>query len=192
MSIRNEESDNTIIEITNYPSDINMIEIIDSYYKNLSKNVEYKMNIYSKKLAFIFIRNEDAFDFIQFMTKLKFMNRIFKRIKINMRYRFIDRRNRVLIPKSTKGSSFISKSTSSKYNITNYYKNQEYIRTSSPYITEEEKRRKEEKESKSKFLNKKGFYCCVGKYSIEKMRLQTEKSVLILPEIKNRKHLIVI
>ena len=162
MSIKNEDSDNTIIEITNYPSDINMIELIDSHYKNSSKSVEYKINIYSKKLSFIFIRNEDAFDFIQFMTKLKFMNRMFKRIKINMRYRFIDHRNRVFIPKSTKGSSFISKSTNSKNNITNYYKNQEYIRTSSPYMTEEEKRRKEEKENRSKFLNKKGFFCCVN------------------------------
>lgn len=192
MSIKNEDSDNTIIEITNYPSDINMIELIDSHYKNSSKSVEYKINIYSKKLSFIFIRNEDAFDFIQFMTKLKFMNRMFKRIKINMRYRFIDHRNRVFIPKSTKGSSFISKSTNSKNNITNYYKNQEYIRTSSPYMTEEEKRRKEEKENRSKFLNKKGFFCCVGKYSIEKMRLKTEKSELLLPEIKSPKHLILI
>ena len=192
MSIKIEESDYTTIDVTNYPTDINIIDIIDSYYKSLSKTVEYKMNIYNNKLSYIFTHNSDAFDFIQFMTKLKFMNRMFKRIKINMRYRFIDRRNKVFIPKSTKGSSFISKSTNSKYNITNYYKNQEYIRTSSPYITEEEKRRKEEKENKAKFLNKKGFYCCVGKYSIDKMRLRTEKSELILPEIKNQKQLILI
>ena len=50
--------------------------------------------------------------------------------------------------------------------ITNYYRYQNSLRNSSPYIDEEEKRIIEERENKKKFLNGKGFYTAVGKYSM--------------------------
>jgi len=49
--------------------------------------------------------------------------------------------------------------------IVNFYKNQEYLRNSSPYLSEEDKRMINEREKKKKFLTPKGFCCSVGKYS---------------------------
>jgi hypothetical protein len=49
--------------------------------------------------------------------------------------------------------------------IVNYYKNQMYLRNSSPYFSEEDKRIQDERESRKKFMTPKGFCCSVGKYS---------------------------
>ena len=49
--------------------------------------------------------------------------------------------------------------------IINYYKNQDYLRNSSPYQSEEDKRIISERENKKKFITPKGFCCSVGKYS---------------------------
>ena len=49
--------------------------------------------------------------------------------------------------------------------IVNFYKNQEYLRNSSPYLSEEDKRIINERERRKKFLTPKGFCCSVGKYS---------------------------
>ena len=49
--------------------------------------------------------------------------------------------------------------------IINYYKNQDFLRNSSPYMSEEDKRIISEREKKKKFLTPRGFCCSVGKYS---------------------------
>ena len=49
--------------------------------------------------------------------------------------------------------------------IVNYYKNQRYLRNSSPYFSEEDKRLQDERESRKKFMTPKGFCVSVGKYS---------------------------
>ena len=49
--------------------------------------------------------------------------------------------------------------------IVNYYKNQQCLRNSSPYLSEEDKRLKDERESRKKFMTPKGFCVSVGKYS---------------------------
>lgn len=49
--------------------------------------------------------------------------------------------------------------------IVNYYKNQQYLRNSSPYFSEEDKRLMDERESRKKFMTPKGFCVSVGKYS---------------------------
>ena len=49
--------------------------------------------------------------------------------------------------------------------IINYYKNQKYLRNSSPYLSEEDKRIINERENKKKFMTPKGFFTSVGKYS---------------------------
>ncbi len=49
--------------------------------------------------------------------------------------------------------------------IVNYYKNQRYLRNSSPYLSEEDKRLMDERENRKKFITPKGFCVSVGKYS---------------------------
>lgn len=49
--------------------------------------------------------------------------------------------------------------------IKNFYSNQEYIRNSSPYISEEEKRLQEYIQDKKNWIDKKGFVSSVGHYS---------------------------
>ena len=49
--------------------------------------------------------------------------------------------------------------------IVNYYKNQQYLRNSSPYFSEEDKRIMDERENRKKFMTPKGFCVSVGKYS---------------------------
>jgi len=49
--------------------------------------------------------------------------------------------------------------------IVNYYKNQQYLRNSSPYFSEEDKRIMDEREGRKKFMTPKGFCVSVGKYS---------------------------
>ena len=49
--------------------------------------------------------------------------------------------------------------------IINYYKNQRYLRNSSPYLSEEDKRIIDERENRKKFMTPKGFCVSVGKYS---------------------------
>jgi len=51
--------------------------------------------------------------------------------------------------------------------INNYFSHQEYVRNSSPYITEHEKNIMEERNNKKKFLNKNGFITSVGNYSMK-------------------------
>lgn len=52
--------------------------------------------------------------------------------------------------------------------ITDYYKQQNFLRNSSPYISQEEKRILEEKENKKHFIDKhKNFITSVGKYSMK-------------------------
>ena len=51
--------------------------------------------------------------------------------------------------------------------INNYFSHQEFVRNSSPYVTEHEKKVLEEKNSKKKFLNKNGFITSVGNYSMK-------------------------
>ena len=46
-----------------------------------------------------------------------------------------------------------------------YQKNQRYLRNSSPYFSEEDKRLMDERESRKKFMTPKGFCVSVGKYS---------------------------
>ena len=50
--------------------------------------------------------------------------------------------------------------------IIDYYRHQNSLRNSSPYIDEEEKRLLDEKENKKKFISDKGFFTAVGKYSM--------------------------
>ena len=49
--------------------------------------------------------------------------------------------------------------------IKDYYSKRMHIRNGSPYLSDEEKRRIDEFQNKSKFLNNKGFYTAVGNYS---------------------------
>ena len=51
--------------------------------------------------------------------------------------------------------------------ITDYYRQQNYLRNSSPYISENEKRILEEKENKKHFFKNKNFVTSVGKYSMK-------------------------
>ena len=51
--------------------------------------------------------------------------------------------------------------------INKYFSHQEFVRNSSPYITEHEKKVLEEKNKKKNFLNKKGFITSVGNYSMK-------------------------
>ena len=52
--------------------------------------------------------------------------------------------------------------------VTDYYKQQDFIRNSSPYITENEKRILEERENRKHFFDhKKNFVTSVGKYSMK-------------------------
>ena len=51
--------------------------------------------------------------------------------------------------------------------ITDYYRQQNYLRNSSPYISENEKRILEEKENKKHFFKHKNFVTSVGKYSMK-------------------------
>jgi hypothetical protein len=51
--------------------------------------------------------------------------------------------------------------------IYNYFKNQVYIRNSSPYIDNYEKKKEEEKKNKEKFLYHKNFFTSVGHYSMK-------------------------
>ena len=72
------------------------------------------------------------------------------------------------IDNSTFSFNILSLKKSSDNNdklILNYYKNQDYLRNSSPYLSEEDKRIISERENKKKFITPKGFCCSVGKYS---------------------------
>ena len=51
--------------------------------------------------------------------------------------------------------------------ITDYYQQQSFLRNSSPYISEDEKRILEEKENKKHFFKNKEFFTSVGKYSMK-------------------------
>ena len=51
--------------------------------------------------------------------------------------------------------------------ITDYYRQQNYLRNSSPYISENEKRILEEKENRKHFFKNKNFVVSVGKYSMK-------------------------
>ena len=64
--------------------------------------------------------------------------------------------NTLGLKKSTDGSDKL---------IANYYKNQQYLRNSSPYLSEEDKRIIDERENRKKFMTPKGFCVSVGKYS---------------------------
>ena len=50
----------------------------------------------------------------------------------------------------------------------NNTRNQSYIRNGSPYLSEEERRRINERQNKKKWITKKGFVCSLGNYSADR------------------------
>ena len=154
-------NENNKVKIT-FNSNENKNEFIN-YYNSIKQN-----NKNSKKLDFTKINHNKNFSVNQNILTSERKKR--KNKNFTLSYDFSSQQP--LTPRNfSKNFSFgeldpFISSESSKI-INNFYSHQKFVRNSSPYITEDEKRKYEEKENKKKFLNKKGFFVSVGKYSMK-------------------------
>ena len=96
---------------------------------------------------------------------------IYKKKYNNKLNNILNNKNKLIIKNiikiNKKDKEYLRKKEENKKIIKDYYSKQQYIRNSSPYLSDDEKRRIEEIENKSKFLNHKDFVTSVGKYSTQ-------------------------
>lgn len=168
-------------------SNITNIDDISSnlsiFYNNMKTKNKSKITPSNKNSVRIsFPSFQLANGFISYMNYMKTMNPLYKRLKIEMSNSQIKTTKKEFHNHSNTMSTNQAHSLQRSYDffntnqlegnnqnkkmINNFYSSQKYIRNSSPYITEEEKRLEENMRDKKNWIDKKGFFSSVGHYSV--------------------------
>ena len=157
---------------------LNNIKLSSSYYKNMN----FKLVKEPNKSNINFINNtEPTNKKSRNKIKLNYLNSSIKKnetnpnisFKLNLNninYNYMDNKLFNSYNNYNNVKDIIIDPLTEKENkklINNYFRNQVYIRNSSPYIDNYEKKKEEEKKNKEKFLNHKNFFTSVGHYSMK-------------------------
>lgn len=164
--------------IENFPSFRDLTEQIDYFFSHYSSaNNNYDIE-YKNTLCCIYFYNRAAsFAFVQYMNALKYSNDLYYKIKLSINYpntiNKLLNQSSIIVKRlnqsnaSIKTNKSIIKSNNKSY-LNRYYSAQKFIRNGSPYLSEEERRRRDERFDKKKWISKKGFQCSVGNYSMDR------------------------
>ena len=178
--------DKLYIELENVPSFMDLTTQISYFISLQNKEVDYELNYNNNIYNLLFSSNQIGFSFVSFMSNLKFTNKYYRKLKIDIHYNTIEKlrynknrnkfkknksKNNIHSPDySTKGLSLLYKSNHKKSksignlfnnNIFNdeYHKNNNnFINNSIPYEQEKLMKRIENARNRKKWMNLKGFF----------------------------------
>lgn len=83
--------DKLYIELENIPSYMDLTMQITYFISQQKKVVDYELNYINNKYKLLFSSNQIGFSFISFMTNLKFTNKYYRKLKIDIHYKTIDK-----------------------------------------------------------------------------------------------------
>ena len=198
--------DKLYIELENVPSFMDLTTQISYFISLQNKEVDYELNYNNNVYTLLFSSNQIGFSFVSFMSTLKFTNKYYRKLKVDIHYNTIEKirynknefknnKNKIkniihspensnkilcLFPK-TKHKKSKSYGNLFNNNISNdeYNRNNNnFINNSIPYEQEKLMRRIENAKNRKKWMNLKGFFTSAN--------LQSFNS-LISPNIKIHK-----
>ncbi len=198
--------DKLYIELENVPSFMDLTTQISYFISLQNKEVDYELNYNNNVYTLLFSSNQIGFSFVSFMSNLKFTNKYYRKLKVDIHYNTIEKirynknelknnknkiKNNIHSPENSnkilclfpKTKHKKSKSYGNLFN--NNISNDEYnrnnnnfINNSIPYEQEKLMRRIENAKNRKKWMNLKGFFTSAN--------LQSFNS-LISPNIKIHK-----
>lgn len=83
--------DKLYIELENIPSYMDLTMQITYFISQQKKEVDYELNYINNKYKLLFSSNQIGFSFISFMSNLKFTNKYYRKLKIDIHYKTIDK-----------------------------------------------------------------------------------------------------
>ena len=180
-NIVNMTSDNKIyVELENIPSFMDLSNQINLFlaqvnYKNKDFDISYKDNC----CRILFASSEIAFSFVAYMTKVKFSNKYYRKLKIDIKYNqlkhedYEKKRYLSTNEKQNNGGQKKNKKERSKY--VNYKteggfdEHYESLRGSCPYGYENEIAKIEDKIKKKQWMVNKNFFSSINKNSFNSL-----------------------
>ena len=174
--------DKLYIELENVPSFMDLTTQITEFIEKQNKEVDYELNYRNNVYKLLFSSNQIGFSFITFMNNLKFSNKYYRKLKINIHFKTIDKIRYELGNNNNKkegnkfddsfkkGMNFLYKSNKRKsksYGIlkNSKYNNERYLRNNTNFINyhipyEQEKliKRIENAKNRKKWMNHNGFF----------------------------------
>jgi len=174
--------DKLYIELENVPSFMDLTSQITQFIEQQKKEVDYELNYWNNIYTLLFSSNQLGFSFISFMTNLKFSNKYYKKLKIDIHFKTVDKiryendNEKINLtgkndsPNNLRGINLVNKprnkrakSFANLYNDNKgYYRylrnNTNFINNSIPYEQEKLMKKIEKAKNKKKWMNLKGFF----------------------------------
>ena len=170
--------DKLYIELENVPSFMDLTTQITEFIEQQNKEVDYELNYWNNIYTLLFSSNQIGFSFISFMTNLKFSNKYYRKLKIDIHFKTVNKiryendneKNENDIKNNLKGINLLNKSRTKKSkSFSNLYQNyksyDKYFRNNTnfinnyiPYEQEKLMKRIENAKNKKKWMNHNGFF----------------------------------
>ena len=173
--------DKLYIELENIPSFMDLTNQITDFIEKQNKEVDYELNYRNNKYKLLFSSNQIGFSFITFMSNLKFFNKYYRKLKIKINFRTVDKIryeidnnnqkdenkeadsqkgiNLVYKPKSNKSKSYGNLFRINRNNYERYLRNNtNFLNNQIPYEQEKIMKRIENAKNKTKWINHNGFF----------------------------------
>jgi hypothetical protein len=83
--------DKLYIELENVPSFMDLTSQITDFIETQSKDVDYELNYKNNVYMLLFSSNQIGFSFITFMSKLKFSNKYYRKLRIKIHFKMVDK-----------------------------------------------------------------------------------------------------
>ena len=83
----------TTVLISFFPSFMDLAEQMNNFFDSQKEDTDFTVNYKDNCCSIIFREPEKAFTFITFLTQLKFTNQIYKKMKIDIKYKIKDYNN---------------------------------------------------------------------------------------------------
>ena len=198
------------IQLENIPSFMDLSEQIYKFIKAQEEEIDYDINYKDNSCRILFSSQEISFSFVAYMTNIKFSNKYYRKLKIDIKYSPLNATNnkknnlRYMSEENNKLNNINNTIDSIRNNMRTYksykqmnskgnyyyydtYENDYYednfksIRDSSPYDYEKELEKQKKIKDKKNWVGNKDFFTSVNKKSFN--RLLRPKNRLFLKKI---------
>ena len=172
--------DKLYIELENVPSFMDLTTQITDFIEKQNKEVDYELNYRNNVYKLLFSSNQIGFSFITFMSNLKFSNKYYRKLKINIHFKTVDKiryelanknqKDEAKFDNSKKGLNLVYKPKNNKSKsygnlLRNKNNNDRYVRNNTnfinnyiPYEQEKLMKRIENAKNRTKWMNHNGFF----------------------------------
>ena len=198
------------IQLENIPSFMDLSEQIYKFIQAQEEEIDYDINYKDNSCRILFSSQEISFSFVAYMTNIKFSNKYYRKLKIDIKYSPLNATNnkknnlRYISEENNKLNNINNTIDSIRNNMRTYksykqmnskgnyyyydtYENDYYednfksIRDSSPYDYEKELEKQKKIKDKKNWVGNKDFFTSVNKKSFN--RLLRPKNRLFLKKI---------